>query len=297
MPLFEEPDSRALIVKGGDITGQSERSPARRFSEADQANSPVSGADRGGGQAFKLRHDQRVLAELMPLMASLREKRIALAQLLERQYLKRGAIRGKLQRKRLRGLMLDVSRQILHEADEPTIQALHDRYSDLTYHERCEIDREMSQNFIEEMFGVQLEGKGDDSEAFDNVDDMLLKAAEQLQANNEQVIQRKRSSLPSVAAQAADQKRAEAERIAKQSVRDVYRKLASALHPDRSSEAFSPEQKLLLMQRVNQAYEADNLLGLLNIQLEIERVDMEQLSSFTPERMQHYNHVLRQQLE
>ena len=51
------------------------------------------------------------------------------------------------------------------------------------------------------------------------------------------------------------------------------------------------------MQRVNQAYEADNLLGLLNIQLEIERVDMEQLSSFTPERMQHYNHVLRQQLE
>jgi uncharacterized protein YciW len=129
------------------------------------------------------------------------------------------------------------------------------------------------------------------------VDEMLLKAAEQLQANNEQVIQRKRSSPPSVAAQAADQKRAEAERIAKQSVRDVYRKLASALHPDRSSETFSPEQKLLLMQRVNQAYEADNLLGLLNIQLEIEQVDMEQLSSFTPERMQHYNHVLRQQLE
>jgi hypothetical protein len=296
MSLFEEPDSRALIVKGVISQGKAQDRQQGVFQklikQIHQYRMQIE-----GWQAFKLRHDQRVVAELMPVMAALREKRIALVQLLERQYLMRGAIRGKLQRKRLVGLMLDISRQILHEADEPTIQALHDRYSDLTYREHCEIDREISQNLIEEMFGVQLKGEGDDSEAFESVDEMLLKAAEQLQTKNEQAIQRKRSKPPSAAAHAAEQKRAEAERLAKQSVRDVYRKLASALHPDRPSEANSPEQKLLLMQRVNQAYEADNLLELLNIQLEIEQVDMEQVNSFTPERMQHYNHVLRQQLE
>ena len=49
-----------------------------------------------------------------------------------------------------------------------------------------------------------------------------------------------------------------------QSIREVYRKLAGALHPDRESDPQERERKTALMQRVNQAYAKNNLLQLLD---------------------------------
>ena len=51
---------------------------------------------------------------------------------------------------------------------------------------------------------------------------------------------------------------------ASQSVRDVYRKLVSALHPDREADGAERERKTALMQRANQAYERNDLLELLD---------------------------------
>ncbi len=51
-----------------------------------------------------------------------------------------------------------------------------------------------------------------------------------------------------------NEQRREAEaQQATQSVREVYRKLASALHPDRETDERQREAKTALMQRVNQA--------------------------------------------
>jgi hypothetical protein len=50
------------------------------------------------------------------------------------------------------------------------------------------------------------------------------------------------------------------------------------------------------MQRVNQAYDANDLLTLLGLQLEIEQIDTAHLSSTTAERLAHYNQILKEQL-
>jgi DNA-binding transcriptional MerR regulator len=50
------------------------------------------------------------------------------------------------------------------------------------------------------------------------------------------------------------------------------------------------------MQRVNQAYQAGDLLTLLNLQFEIEQIDTAHLASLSGERLTHYNQVLREQL-
>ncbi|WP_341522680.1 molecular chaperone DnaJ [Pseudomonas sp. G.S.17] len=82
-----------------------------------------------------------------------------------------------------------------------------------------------------------------------------------------------------------------------QSVREIYRKLASALHPDRETDEAERTRKTALMQRVNHAYAAKDLLSLLELQLEIEQIDSDHISTLPQERIKHYNRVLAEQVK
>ena len=81
-----------------------------------------------------------------------------------------------------------------------------------------------------------------------------------------------------------------------QSVREIYRKLASALHPDREPDAAERDRKTGLMQRVNVAYAAGDLLGLLELQLEVEQLDQAGLDRMDDERIKQFNKVLAGQV-
>ena len=81
-----------------------------------------------------------------------------------------------------------------------------------------------------------------------------------------------------------------------QSIREVYRKLASALHPDREPHPEERDRKTALMQRVNQAYDKKNLLLLLELQLELEHIDQSAINNITEDRLKHYNKILKEQL-
>lgn len=81
-----------------------------------------------------------------------------------------------------------------------------------------------------------------------------------------------------------------------QSLRDVYRRLASALHPDREPDAAQRAHKTRLMQEANQAYADQNLLALLELQLQAEQIDAAHLASVNGQRLRHYVEVLQEQL-
>jgi len=83
---------------------------------------------------------------------------------------------------------------------------------------------------------------------------------------------------------------------ASQSVRAVYRQLVSALHPDREPDEQERTRKTVLMQRVNEAYAANRLLDLLQLQLEIEQIDSRHIDGLGEARLGHYNRVLADQL-
>ena len=90
-------------------------------------------------------------------------------------------------------------------------------------------------------------------------------------------------------------RQAEAAKEVSQSVRDVYRKLASVLHPDREPVAQQRERKTLLMQQANQAYADGNLLALLELQVAAEEVEMANLAGLDGRRLRHYIDVLQDQ--
>jgi hypothetical protein len=79
-------------------------------------------------------------------------------------------------------------------------------------------------------------------------------------------------------------------------LREIFRKLASALHPDRETDAAEREAKTALMQRVNQAYAASDLLTLLELQLQIEQIDASHIASASAARLKHYNKIMAEQL-
>ena len=82
----------------------------------------------------------------------------------------------------------------------------------------------------------------------------------------------------------------------KQSVRDIFRKLASALHPDRETDPAERARKTALMQRANVAYGANDLLGLLELQLEVEQIDQAGLDNLGDDRIKQYNRILEGQV-
>ena len=100
-------------------------------------------------------------------------------------------------------------------------------------------------------------------------------------------------------AEAAQQRQDAAAQQAGQSVREIFRKLASALHPDCEPDPAERQRKTLLMQQANQAYDRNDLLTLLTVltlQLDLEQIDSRHLASLTDDRLLHYNQVLQEQL-
>jgi hypothetical protein len=76
----------------------------------------------------------------------------------------------------------------------------------------------------------------------------------------------------------------------------VYRRLASALHPDREPDAQQRARKTALMQQANQAYAEANLLALLELQLQAEQLETARAAAADGRRLQHYVTVLQEQL-
>lgn len=99
---------------------------------------------------------------------------------------------------------------------------------------------------------------------------------------------------------AAQQKAdAEAARVT-QTCKEVYRKLAAALHPDRAAATATDEERALRgdrMAQANAAYEAGDLLALLTLQLQIEQIDLSRAAQLPDEQVRHFNRVLQQQLK
>ena len=80
------------------------------------------------------------------------------------------------------------------------------------------------------------------------------------------------------------------------SVRDVFRKLASSLHPDRETDPVERERKNALMQRANVAYADNDLLALLELQFEIAQIDAAGLEALGDDRIKQYIKTLKRQL-
>jgi vacuolar-type H+-ATPase subunit I/STV1 len=79
-------------------------------------------------------------------------------------------------------------------------------------------------------------------------------------------------------------------------LQSVHRALVKALHPDREPDADERARKTQHMQEINAAYEAGDLLRLLELQLRFEQVDQAQIETLAEDRLEHFNALLAEQV-
>ncbi|WP_180027973.1 molecular chaperone DnaJ [Acinetobacter sp. YH16032] len=90
-------------------------------------------------------------------------------------------------------------------------------------------------------------------------------------------------------------KQAEAEKLVNQSLKTVYLKIASIIHPDREPDESKKAEKTELLQRANEANEQEDLFYLLKLQLEVEQSKNGSNKGLTAEQVKFYQQALEAQ--
>lgn len=201
------------------------------------------------------------------------------------------------QRQQASRMLLMLCEQVQAQQDDAQIDAIVQRYAPEDEDEgRENDDQDMMRAILESYVGKDFaQGR-----EFDSPAEMLHAAMEHeqrkqaaAQAKREaKRAQRKAAKGPSAREQAAAQK----EQDAQAALRTVYRQLASALHPDRESDAQLRARKTAVMSEVNAAYERNDLSTLLRIQLQEEMVDATKAASLSQDRLKAMCDLLAEQV-
>jgi len=245
-------------------------------------------------EAAVLSYQQKYSSELLPLCKDLMEMQVRLLHTLDRTFDQKGL--SKSERGKISKVIIDMAGKFLGARDDPKLKAVYNKHSGSDYDSEVAERLESMKTMYADMLGVEL----DDDFDMDTIDERIeaqMEAEWELEKAEFEAREARRSKRKKSAKQLAKEAAEQAEeQQASLSIREVYRKLASALHPDRETDSQERERKTALMQRVNEAYEKRNLLLLLKLQLELEHIDQASVNNISEERLKHYNNVLKGQL-
>lgn len=236
----------------------------------------------------------RVATEIEPLVARYRERRVQLVMRLSQ------AIDGQELSKRQKAKAIEIRHwhlaEILSNGPDEELIALYDKYAETSFEEERAAEADFLRNMANDVFGLDLD-EDEDAEAL-NADDLAHLITEKLEAEH-QADSARRTTTRKKSAKARDQEdlRQQLAQSASQAVKDIYRKLASELHPDREADHDERLRKTTLMQQANEAYANSDLLSLLGLQLQTAQLDTAALASLARERLLQYNHLLAEQCQ
>jgi hypothetical protein len=238
---------------------------------------------------FRQDHTERLAPLRTALRSACRESVFALDRLLDQ------AGWSRLDRAALED-MLRATAEVLLEANEADqeIKAIFDKHNKVAFDALKEEHLERMKNHAEEM-GFDL----GDSEDIRSEDDLMQRMYEEMaarEAAEEESSEHDRGHRHSRRKTAGHGSRDDSAKLAKQTLRELYRKLASAVHPDREPDPRRREEKNLLMQKINQAYASNDLMALFEAQMQVEQIDATQIGRLGSARLKQYNKLLAEQL-
>lgn len=239
-------------------------------------------------------YQQRRDAAFGPLLADHRALNLELVQFLDRTADQPGF--GKADRETLHELIADLATGLMDSAQDgaqrDAMKALYNKHSGGDFDAEQRKSQDALKAMVQAEYGVAL----DDDAEHDTPEALLRRVQQKLQADEAARAEAKAHKQATRKKTARQLAQDHEEKQVGQSVREVYRKLASALHPDRELDPEERARKTALMQRVNQAYAANKLLDLLQLQLEVEQIDPGHMANVGEDRLKRYNRVLGEQL-
>lgn len=247
-------------------------------------------------------YNQKIGGEYDKLWDTYNDYRAELVHLFDRAY--DDKLFKKTDKAKLKHLIADISGELIAAHGKEELKELHDKYSeddfDSIQQETDAMAGEFVKSMLQGMFGVDI---GDDvdissPEKIRAAMQEKLQEVQEREAEMQRQAEERRSKRKKTAKQLEKEaKQQMEEQNLSKSIREVYRKLATVLHPDREQDETERERKTAMMQRVNAAYDKKDLLQLLELQLEIEQIDQEHINNIAEDRLKYFNKILREQLQ
>ena len=235
--------------------------------------------------------------ELVPLYEDVLDLQVKMVHALDRAAGQKGLT--KTERRRIAILITGLAGTLVAARDDAQMKAIYIKYSHSDYDAEESAEMAGMKSLLEDVLGVDL---GEDVD-IRSPEAVLQRAQEAMHAQRtrfdadrqtwEELKAKRKKSAKQIAREARQE--ADDQRL-RQSIREIYRKLVSAFHPDREPDPRERERKTALMQRANQAYEKNNLLQLLELQLELELIDQAAVNTIGEDRLKDYNRILQGQL-
>ena len=186
--------------------------------------------------------------------------------------------------------------ETLADWGDEAMAALHDQRSARTLRQKEEDQAAMMRSMMEDALGQPLDMEAQD-ESLDPLEAVMragherLHEAMQAEEAQREAAQARKKKNPTPAQRKAGQEQEDADTV----LRQVYRQLASALHPDRERDPAEHQRKTALMSEANAAYAKQDLVALLHLQLRIAQADAQDLLQQPEERIAAMSLLLKQQ--
>lgn len=246
-------------------------------------------------EATATQFQARYAGEFVPLKRTRTELQIRMVRSLDLAYEHEGLT--KPERRKISALIVDLAGSLINE--DAGLKPIYNKYSGSDFDREAAAQAAEMKSRLEAVLGVDLGSESD----VRSQEDLLQRARAHIeqQAAKKAAVAAKREARRAAREKSPKQLATEAREQEEQaqvslSIREVYRKLASALHPDRETDPQERERKTRLMQRVNEAYDKSNLLQLLELQLELEHIDQHAINHISEARLTHYNEMLKDQV-
>ncbi|WP_321796087.1 molecular chaperone DnaJ [Burkholderia sp. BCC1988] len=251
----------------------------------------------GAWEAVTPAFQKKFVDGLLPLEQEATALRIRLIHLLDDAFLQKGL--SKAEQRMLSDLIADMARDLLNVSDDAALKIIYNRHRASDDAASAVADPEPMKREPQPMPATE---PADDLDTL-SPDELAARMQAELDAQFERDMaahaarEAQRAKRKKAPKQSAEQAKREAEQAeSSKSIREIFRKLASALHPDRETDPQEQQRKTVLMQRVNHAYAKGNLLQLLELQLEIEQIDRRAIDGLSEARLTRYNGILEEQL-
>ena len=234
----------------------------------------------------------KITSEILPL-----EKKLIEVQVKEIIYLD-ALFQQNLFKKRdndtLSEMIFERTTEFISRTESPELEDIFTRHNDgISFEEANEEASKKASETLKEsfssIFGMKFDDDADlsDPEKFQEYIDQQVAADE---AEYEARKANKKRTAKQI--EKEEKQRQEAKNLNKTS-RQIYMELVKAFHPDREKDELEKERKTLLMHRITEANEKDDLFELLRLRLELLGTDFEHSND---ESLKYYVKLLKQQV-
>lgn len=241
---------------------------------------------------------QRVQTDYRPLVEQYSQLRADMVRLFDRACASKEIT--KTEKKKLAHLIQSIAFELISQHGIDNLKPIYDKYHGQGF-DQANADAEgqtadLMKELVSTLFGIQFDEDADVSDP-QKMDAYLREKMGQQEAAEAQR-RHQRAAKPKSAKQQEREakKEAEAQKITK-AVRQLYMDLVKAFHPDREPDETEKVRKTEIMHRVTDAYEKSDLLALLRLQLEFDRIDQAHLENLAEEQLKYYNKILKQQTQ